>query len=148
MRLTKKVCSIVLVLVVIAMTSVVMVIPASAQTISVELKAAWPKWYRLDLSQHPYEIFYAKVRNTGTEPVYVRARFTIFDLQGLPVAALVTDIVLLPSHPLKPTTLMVEWGPLDLPAPAYYDVIARLEYFDGVYWALGGSETFVLSVKP
>lgn len=148
MRLTKKVCSTVLVLVVIAITSVVMVIPASAQTTSAELIDAWPKWYRLDLSKHPYQIFYAKVRNTGTEPVYVRALFTIFDLQGFPLATLVTDIVLLPSHPLKPTTLKVEWDPAVLPVPGYYTVHAGLEYFDGVYWAWGGSKMFEFIVKP
>jgi len=138
MKLTRNAMSTALTaFMVIIMSSVAVALPASAQTISAELLEAWPKWRRLDLSEHPYQVFYAKVRNSGTEPVCVKVTFVITSLT-LVIHIVSTDEVWLPTDSKQ--KLELTWAP---PGPSKYFIRAILYYkTDGIDWLEDGAKDF------
>jgi len=130
---------------VMAITLFAVVMSASAETISASLKDAWPKWYTLVLSEHPNQIFYAIIKNTGTEPVYARGFFIILSAEGN-VCWVFTDIVLLPPKPPKAIKLRATWAPTMLGA---YTVEVDLWYSaDCINWLHNGVRAFEFVAIP
>lgn len=137
--MTKNVVSTsIIVFMVMAMASVTIVLPVSALTVSAELLKAWPKWPRLNLPQHPNQIFYLLVRNNGTEPVYIKITFSVYS----PIFGTVlfsTDTAFLPPHP-PPIKLEAIFTP---PGSSEYYVSASLYYSaDGFDWLIDGTKRF------
>ena len=142
MKLTKKTVAIALAaFMVIAIASFAP--PITAQTASAELMQAKPKWKHLVLSEHPYQIVYAKVRNNGTEPVLGMVEFVIHCPGG--IVLFLTEPMWLPVHP-KPIVFTVSWGPELL---GYYYGWATLYYrAEGADWIMDGRESFEFKVVP
>ncbi len=131
MRLTKNVMSSALIVfMVMAITSVTIMVPVSAQP---ELLRAWPKWKRLKLSEQPYQILYAKAKNTGTEGVYAKVEFEIF-APGIGTFIISTKTVFLPPHP-PPIKLEAIFP---LPELGKYYITAQLYYLYDSDWLLDG----------
>lgn len=134
--MTKNVIStVILVFMVMAVTSVTIALPVSAQTVSVEILKAWPRWRRLKLSEHPYQILYAKVRNTGTEAVFVKVKFFVEFIEGAQTSEYWSyELELLPHpQPIKLETPIFVPGP-----PGRYMLSAHLYYKYGADWVLDG----------
>jgi len=109
--------------------------PIAAQTASVELLQVKPKWKHLDLSENPYQILYAKVRNNGTEPVWVQVRFEVIS-PGYPTAFYLSNVAYLPVHPPNPLRLEVTF---EVPGPSKYHVAGILYYrAEGADWIMDG----------
>lgn len=127
---------------VIAVTSVAIVAPASAQTTSVELAKIWPKWRKLPVSQE--QILYAKAKNKGTELVQVYVEF-IIKQPFYDVHVCYTDIMWLPPRPERPIVVLeVVFNP---PGPGRSNVLALLWYkAEGADWVVDGSATCEFTV--
>lgn len=105
---------------------------------------AKPKWKRLVRSEHPFQIFYAKARNNGTEPVLAMVEFTIEHAGGF--EQIFTEEMVLPVHPSKPIVFTASWGP---PLFGYYYVYATLYYrAEGADWIMDGRKSFEFKVVP
>jgi len=125
MKLTKKAISTVIVFfIVMTITSVTTALPVSSQTVSVEIVKAWPQWRRYKLSEHPYQILYAKAKNTGTEPVYIKVKFCVVWIEGAQTSEYWSYELELLTHP--PTAKLVL---ILIPGPCgHYSVTATLWY--------------------
>ena len=135
MKLTKNVIStVIVVFMVMAVTSVTIALPVSAQTVSVEILKAWPRWRRLKLSQHPYQILYAKARNTGTEGVFVKVQFIVWHMESDEIVTYWSSELYLLPHP-RPIKLEAICLPEHL---GNYLLNARLYYKYGADWVLDG----------
>lgn len=134
MKLTRKPIAIALVaLMVVAIASFAP--PIAAQTASVELMQVKPKWKHLDLSENPYQILYAKVKNNGTEPVWVQVVFEVTSISG-GVTSYASDVAYLPAHPANPLRLEVTFK---VGMPEKYHVAGTLFYKpEGAYWIMDG----------
>lgn len=148
MELTKKqTLEAFLTIIIVVAASASFLMPAKAQTVSIELKAAWPKWMVMSLSEHPYEFFYAIVKNTGTEPVYAQVCFFVHDATGDPIAELYTDTLILPLHPPRSVKLGVTWtsqwvGDYTVVSYGYYSA-------DSIeWWYTDSTMDFVFTIIP
>lgn len=134
--MTKNVIStVIVVFMVMAVTSVTIALPVSAQTVSVEILKAWPRWRRLIPSEHPYQILYAKARNTGTEAVFIKVKFFVTWVEGIDTYEFWTEELELLPHPQPiklETTIFVPVNPGD------YLLNAQLYYKYGADWVLDG----------
>ena len=108
--------------------------PITAQTASAELVQVKPKWKHLDLSENPYQILYAKVKNNGTEPVEVQVEFDVIGPLG--IESYLSDVASLPVHPPNPLRLSVEFT-VEWPGKYY---VAGVLFFkaEGADWTVDG----------
>ena len=140
MKLTKKTIAIALVaFTVIATASLAP--PIAAQTASPELIQVKPEWKHLDLSENPWQILYAKIKNKDAEPFWVKVEFVVTSDVG--VDEYVTEEAFLPVHPPNPLLLLVTF---EVYFPGEYYVAGVLYYrAEGAEWTMDG---MIRSIKP
>ena len=115
--------------------------PIAAQTASPELMQVKPEWKHLDLSENPWQILYAKIKNKDAEPFWVKVEFVV--TSDVAVDEYVTEEAFLPVHPPKPLLLSVEFPVTD---PGEYRVMGVLYYREeGAEWTMDG---IIRSIKP
>jgi hypothetical protein len=134
MKLTRK--TIAIALVAFTVTAIASFAPPiAAQTASVELLQVKPKWKHLDLSENPWQILYAKVRNNGTEPVLVQVEFEVIS-SAHGTTLYLSDVAYLPAHPPNPLRLEVTF---EVGIPDKYYVAGILYYrAEGAEWIRDG----------
>ena len=135
----KAISTIIVFFMVMAVASVTVALPVSAQTVSVEIVKAWPQWRRYKLSEHPYQILYAKAKNIGTEPVYIKVKFCVVWVDGAETVEYWSyELELLPSPPTAKLGLILMPGPCGrytVTATLWYKAAGALDYIqNGWKW--------------
>ena len=126
MKLTRRLASVFLMFIVVALVSTASV-PSISALKEATIVRCWAKYRVLSASLGEPQTLYANVTNIGTEHVWVKVCFEIFDESGVLVKSFETGVKKIPSNPRHDFKILkVEWmPPLEL---GHFEVLAFCYY--------------------